>query len=242
MRRCIPSDLSDFNRYGGLYRHVILVLCPGDFVGARPHRANARRGRQGQRQSPRAALQSDGRQQMKSNLPSKSATRRETSSRLRRKNSPRGRVRRKSPHLQSPSRNCGRRNPRRFTSCTVTLKSPQGEQTVSENFGVRSFEWVEHGPFKLNGERLLLRGTHYHEDHAGVAAAVPDDVVRQTLQTDQGHGREFRAARSLPAIAAGAGVVRSNSGCWCGRKFPWCRGGLGGERYQQQALRHAAGR
>src|SRR5699024_3326116 len=27
-------------------------------------------------------------------------------------------------------------------------------------FGFRHFEFVEHGPFKLNGERLLLRGTH----------------------------------------------------------------------------------
>ena len=38
----------------------------------------------------------------------------------------------------------------------------------AKRFGVRHFEFVEHGPFKLNGERLLLRGTHRHEDHAGV--------------------------------------------------------------------------
>ena len=40
--------------------------------------------------------------------------------------------------------------------CTATLKSSHGEQAVAERFGVRGFEWVEHGPFKLNGERLLL--------------------------------------------------------------------------------------
>ena len=40
---------------------------------------------------------------------------------------------------------------------------------------IRAFEFIEKGPFHLNGRRLLLRGTHRHEDHAGVAAAMTED-------------------------------------------------------------------
>ena len=64
-------------------------------------------------------------------------------------------------------------------TCSVTLTADGASSTASERFGVRYFEFVEHGPFKLNGERLLLRGTHRHEDHAGYAAAIPDDVIRK---------------------------------------------------------------
>ena len=120
-------------------------------------------------------------------------------------------------------------------TCVVTLKSPQGEQTVTEKFGVRAVEWVEHGPFKLNGERLLLRGTHYHEDHAGVAAAVPDDVVRQTLQAMKDMGVNFVRLghyQQAPLVLE----MCDELGILAWEEVPWCRGGLGGERYQQQAL------
>ena len=43
----IPSDLSDFNRYGGLYRHVNLVYVPA-IAGARADRQHDRAG-QGRR-------------------------------------------------------------------------------------------------------------------------------------------------------------------------------------------------
>jgi len=46
--------------------------------------------------------------------------------------------------------------------CVVLLKSVTGESRVVERFGLRTFEFVKHGPFKLNGEKLLLRGTHRH--------------------------------------------------------------------------------
>ena len=56
--------------------------------------------------------------------------------------------------------------------CRVTLSSPAGEMHLDERFGIRQLEFVEHGPFKLNGKRMLLRGTQRHADHAGVAAAM----------------------------------------------------------------------
>ena len=73
----------------------------------------------------------------------------------------------------------------------VTLKSKHGEHTINERFGICSTDWVDNGTCKLNGERLLLKATHYHEDHAGVAAAVPDDVVRKTLTMIKDMGANF---------------------------------------------------
>jgi beta-galactosidase len=116
----------------------------------------------------------------------------------------------------------------------LTLKSSHGEQILAERFGVRSCEWVEHGPFKLNGERLLLRGTHYHEDHAGTAAAVPDDVVRQTLKMIKDMGANFVRLghyQQAPLVLE----LCDELGLLVWEEVPWCRGGLGGKEYQQQA-------
>ena len=117
--------------------------------------------------------------------------------------------------------------------CAVTLKSKHGEHRVIERFGLRSVEWVKHGPFKLNGERLLLRGTHYHEDHAGVAAAVPDEVVRRTLQAIKDMGANFVRLghyQQAPLVLD----LCDELGLLVWEEIPWCRGGLGGERYRQQ--------
>jgi beta-galactosidase len=58
----------------------------------------------------------------------------------------------KSPLLWSPEQ------PQLYT-CEFTLKTTEGEQTVTEQIGFRHFEFVDYGPFKLNGKRLLLKGT-----------------------------------------------------------------------------------
>ena len=131
-----------------------------------------------------------------------------------------------SPKLWSPS------SPALY-HCSVTLKSLHGEQIVRENFGVRSVEWVEHGPFKLNGERLLLRGTQYHEDHAGVGAAVPDEVVRKTFRQIKDMGANFVRLghyQQSPLVLE----LCDELGLLVWEEIPWCRGGLGGEHYQQQ--------
>jgi len=228
----IPSDLSDFNRYGGLYRHVSLVYVPAISL---------------ERVHIEPTLKADGQASVKvrGRLYNPTALQDETELVVEVR-APDGKVIHASmqklapwpgekeiaafqiiqPELWSP------KSPALYT-CSVTLKLPGGEQRVSEQFGVRSVEWVEHGPFKLNGERLLLRGTHYHEDHAGVAAAVPDDVVRQTLQAMKDMGVNFvrlghyQQAPLVLELCDELGIL-----AW--EEVPWCRGGLGGERYQQQ--------
>src|SRR5690606_37577965 len=74
------------------------------------------------------------------------------------------------PLLWSPDQ------PRLYTIETE-LNSSSGKHVLIEKTGFRDFQFIEHGPFMLNGERLLLRGTHRHEDHAGVAAAMTEDMM-----------------------------------------------------------------
>lgn len=228
----IPSDLSDFNRYGGLYRHVSLVYVPAISV---------------QRVHIEPTLAADGKAVIKIRArlynPTALGDKTELTLEVR---DPQGSVVKNAanklapwtgekeiaafeiatPQLWSP------KTPALYT-CTVSLKSLQGEQQLTEKFGVRSIEWVEHGPFKLNGERLLLRGTHYHEDHAGVAAAVPDDIVRQTLQAMKDMGANFVRLghyQQAPLVLN----LCDELGLLAWEEIPWCRGGLGGESYQNQ--------
>lgn len=118
--------------------------------------------------------------------------------------------------------------------CGVTLKSKHGEHRVTARFGVRSVEWVKNGPFKLNGDRLPLRGTHCHEDHSGTASAVPDDGVRATFQSMKDLGAVF-VRRGHHQQAPPVLDLRDQLGMLVWRGIPWCRGGLGGVRFRNQA-------
>ena len=228
----IPSDLSDFNRYGGLYRHVSLVYAPAISL---------------ERVHIEPKLTADGKASVKVRgqlyNPSLLKDEAEMSIEVRDANGKTVHSSAKklapwsgakeiaafeiaAPQLWSP------KSPALY-HCTVTLKSAHGEQQVTERFGVRSVEWVEYGPFKLNGECLLLRGTHYHEDHAGVAAAVPDDVVRQTLRAMKDMGANFVRLghyQQSPLVLE----LCDELGLLAWEEIPWCRGGLGGDLFKQQ--------
>jgi beta-galactosidase len=228
----IPSDLSDFNRYGGLYRHVFLDYVPAVSL---------------ERVHIEPALASDGKASAKirARLYNPTALNDEVELAIE-VCDPQSNVVHTAtqklapwtgekeiavfdivtPKLWSP------KTPALY-QCIVRLKSPHGEQQVEEKYGVRSFEWVEHGPFKLNGESLLLRGTHYHEDHAGVAAALPDDVVRETMRQIKDMGANFVRLghyQQAPLVLE----LCDELGLLVWEEIPWCRGGLGGARYKQQ--------
>jgi len=120
--------------------------------------------------------------------------------------------------------------------CLVLLKSVHGEDLASERFGLRSFEFVKNGPFKLNGKRLLIRGTQRHEDHAGMAAAMTEDLMRQEMRLIKDLGANFirlghhQQSRVILDLCDELGLL-----VW--EEIPWCRGGLGGEVYKEQARR-----
>jgi len=227
----VPSDLSDFNRYGGLYRHVSLAYAPAISVERVHVEARVEGGNASVKVRPRLYNPSALKDEIELAIEVRDAKDKvlHTASR---KLSPWSGEKEicafeiAKPELWSP------KTPSLYR-CVVTLKSTHGEQQMAERFGVRSFEWVEHGPFKLNGERLLLRGTHYHEDHAGVAAAVPDEVVRKTLTMIKDMGANFVRLghyQQAPLVLE----LCDELGLCVWEEVPWCRGGIGGERYQQQ--------
>src|SRR4030095_12959478 len=120
--------------------------------------------------------------------------------------------------------------------CFVSLNSVHGASQVDERFGLRSFEFVKGGPFKLNGQRLLIRGTQRHEDHAGRAAAMTEDLIRTELHLIKDLGVNFlrlghhQQSRIVLDLCDELGLL-----VW--EEIPWCRGGLGGETYKEQARR-----
>ena len=117
-----------------------------------------------------------------------------------------------------------------------TARITYGEQVIEKRFGFRSYEFREHGPFYLNGRRLLLRGTHRHEDHAGVGAAMTDEMIRHEMQQIKDMGANFirlghyQQRDLVLSLCDSLGIL-----VW--EEIPWCRGGVGGEQYQAQAHR-----
>lgn len=76
-------------------------------------------------------------------------------------------------------------------TCELTVKTPDQTFTTEERFGFRHTEFKDKGPFFLNGKRLLLRGTHRHEDHAGVAQAMTEDMMRREMRMMKDMGVNF---------------------------------------------------
>jgi beta-galactosidase len=134
------------------------------------------------------------------------------------------------PILWSPS------DPALYTA-VVTFKCADGQaDAVSERFGYRWFEFKDHGPFFLNGERLLLRGTHRHEDLAGYGNAIPDSLQRRDMEMIKELGANFVRLAHYPQARE---VYRAcdELGIIVWDELPWCRGGIGGEEWKSNTRR-----
>ncbi|MEI6265067.1 MAG: glycoside hydrolase family 2 TIM barrel-domain containing protein [Sphingobacteriia bacterium] len=135
----------------------------------------------------------------------------------------------KNPQLWSPDK------PSLYT-VKATLSSTDGDFVQEEKIGFRNFEFVEKGPFNLNGKRLLLRGTQRHEDHAVVAAAMTEEMMKEEMILIKEMGANFirlghyQQSRIILNLCDSLGLI-----VW--EEIPWCRGGLGGELYQSMAKR-----
>ena len=206
----IPSDMSDFCLYGGLYRPVHLVYLPERYIS--DVRIDVEGDKVSVKTSPSdivdvscSIVSPDGKTVYEGGIGQP--------------------IRIRKPALwdvDSPS--------------LYTLRITFGQQVIERRFGFRSYEFREHGPFFLNGRRLLLKGTHRHEDHAGVGAAMTDEQIRQEMQQIKDMGANFirlghYQQRDLVLdLCDSLGIL-----VW--EEIPWCRGGVGGNKYQQQAHR-----
>jgi beta-galactosidase len=228
-----PSDLSDFCLYGGLYRHVNLIYLPAialDAVHVLPSLAE-----DGSAQvSAKARLYNPSSQTSSCTVsvevfdaaghsihnssrttPPWSGHTELTAFRI------------AAPELWSPD------SPYLYR-CRVTFSTSAGQTHLDERFGIRHTEFVERGPFKLNGKRLLLRGTARHADHVGVAAAMPDELVREEMILIREMGANFirlahyQQDRLVLDLCDELGLM-----VW--EEAPWCRAGVGSEAFQQNA-------
>ena len=134
------------------------------------------------------------------------------------------------PALWSPE------HPNLYTA-RVSLRTRDGRvDRVEERFGYRWFEFQDHGPFFLNGERLLLRGTHRHEDAAGYGPAMTDSMHRRDMRMIKEMGANFVRLAHYPQDPE---VYRAcdELGLLVWDELPWCRGGMGGEIWRANTTR-----
>jgi beta-galactosidase len=227
----MPSDLSDFTLYGGLYRPVHLVCMPAVSLEAVHTQVSFEPGHAASVQvTARLCASTDAREPLQLQVAVFDPQER----RVRQQNIDRPawqgeaeltRFDLEEPQLWSP------RTPNLYR-CEVSITSRDGAMTASHRFGVRHTHFEEHGPFYLNGERLLLRGTHRHQDHAGCAAAMSDELMRREMQLIKEMGVNFirlahyQQSRLILDLCDELGLL-----VW--EEVPWCRSGVGSELFRQ---------
>lgn len=228
----IPSDLSDFNLYGGIYRYLNLVYTPElAFSFIHLNALVDAKARKGELKIEAGFTDLHNVQsadiEIKVFSPDNKLIKEEKKelSHFSEQNIFSFSI--NKPFLWSTD------NPQLYR-CELTLSSESGTMICEEKFGFRHFQFVEHGPFLLNGERLLLRGMHRHEDHAGVGAAMTEDMIVAEMELMKSMGVNFirlghyQQSRIVLEQCDKLGIL-----VW--EEIPWCRGGLGSETYKKQA-------
>ena len=109
------------------------------------------------------------------------------------------------------------------------------DETI-ETIGYRWYEFEDYGAFYLNGERLLLRGTHRHEEHAGYGAAMPNELHQKDIQQMKNMGVNFLRLGHYPQDPI-VYETCDKLGIILWDELPWCRGGMGTEKWQENTTR-----
>ena len=105
-----------------------------------------------------------------------------------------------------------------------------------QNYGYRWYHFEKNGPFFLNGEKLLIRGTHRHEEHAGLGAAMPNHLHRKDIEMIKEMGANFIRLGHYPQDPE---VYKAcdELGLIVWDELPWCRGGRGDEHWAANTKR-----
>lgn len=231
----IPSDLSDFNLYGGIYRYLNLVYVPA--LSIEQMHIFASVDAKGVTGEYEIGLKLNNLSSISKSILSLEifdpkgkpvlSTMQEIENFEGEKTIFKGKI--KKPDVWSPALPC-------LYTCRVTVNGEGNSHSVIDKFGFRHFEFVEKGPFMLNGKRLMLHGTHRHEDHAGLGAAMTEDLMRSEMKMMKDMGVNFirlghyQQSRIILDLCDSLGIL-----VW--EEIPWCRGGLGNKTYQEQGKR-----
>lgn len=216
----IPSDMSDFNLYGGIYRPIYIQYLPQSHISNLNIRTSLDSCRTkgyvdldfdvvGEMENIEVVLMNAGGNSVDSKgLKSVSEGTHHLELQVH------------MPYLWSPD-----------SPYLYVLKV--GEHY--KHIGFRNYEFVKDGPFFLNGQRLVLRGTHRHEDHAGVGAAMSSLQIRHEMEQIKAMGANFIRLGHYQQSSLVLNLCDS-LGLLVWEEIPWCRGGLGGRSYRQQAV------
>ncbi len=118
------------------------------------------------------------------------------------------------------------KNPNLYTLNLELINGDEVSDKISDKLGFRWFEFKDYGAFYLNGERLLLRGTHRHEEHAGVGAAMTNEQHRADMQLIKDMGANFVRLAHYPQDPE-VYKACNELGLLVWDELPWCRGGVG---------------
>ena len=122
-------------------------------------------------------------------------------------------------------------NPNLYTVSVSLVENNKVKDQVEDKVGFRWFEFVKNGPFYLNGKRLLLRGTHRHEERAGVGAAMSNKQHRADMELIKEMGANFVRLAHYPQDPE---IYKAcdELGILVWDELPWCRGGVGNETWK----------
>ncbi len=124
------------------------------------------------------------------------------------------------------------KSPNLYTLDVALVDGEIVRDQISENVGFRWFEFKNHGAFYLNGERLLLRGTHRHEEHAGVGAAMSNAQHFADMKQIKAMGANFVRLAHYPQDPE-VYKACNELGLLVWDELPWCRGGVGNANWKQ---------
>lgn len=121
--------------------------------------------------------------------------------------------------------------PNLYSISVSLLENGKVTDEIDGKVGFRWFEFKDNGPFYLNGKRVLIRGTHRHEEHAGVGAAMSNEQHRKDMESIKEMGANFVRLAHYPQDPE---IYKAcdELGLLVWDELPWCRGGMGNEVWQ----------
>ena len=232
----IPSQKSDFFIYGGITRDVWLEIVPLTYMRrllVSTPQVSAERARTRVKMDVRSTMKQtvdglaqlktkDGRLVLKKNF--------KLNLQMGNNSADINLPELKQPRLWSPD------HPNLYVLHVSLFKNGKLLDRTRQIFGYRWFEFKKHGPFFLNGQRLLLRGTHRHEEKAAYGAAMPNALHRADMEAIKKMGANFVRLAHYPQDPQ---VYRAcdSLGILVWDELPWCRGGMGGIKWKKNTER-----